>query len=151
MALIHFNMGTYVGESGCTPQNWNVSSNPDVFHPTALDTDNWAASMFALGVRESVLTAKHGCGFCIWPTSATLPDGSPYGYSVTEEGDVVSRYVASMKKHGIGHGFYYSISGAPDAGNVYLAHKNVTGGALEAIQIHQLTELWTQYGNLTEA
>ena len=30
-------------------------------------------SMKALGVRESVLTAKHGCGFCAWPTTAKLP------------------------------------------------------------------------------
>jgi len=66
--------------------------------------------MIALGVKESVLTAKHGCGFCIWPTKAKLPDGSPYGYNTPPANDVVGPYVASMKKAGIGHGFYYSLS-----------------------------------------
>eukprot|EP01052_Picozoa_sp_SAG31_P007401 SAG31_NODE_353_length_17229_cov_8.702160_5_plen_107_part_00 len=104
--------------------------------------------MRALGIKESVLTAKHGCGFCIWDTKATLPDGSAYAYKSSV--DVVSQYVASMKKAGIGHGFYYSISGIPEAGNVYLAHLNITGAQLRRIQIEQLTELWTNYGNLTE-
>ena len=116
MALIHFEMATFYGESGCGAANWpgaNGSSNPKSFAPTNLSTDSWAASMQvrephflsvfrlkrsfcqhrlgtkigralkkesdvflqALGVKESVLTAKHGCGFCIWPTTAKLPDG----------------------------------------------------------------------------
>ena len=36
----------------------------------------------ALGAKIAVLTAKHGCGFGLWPTKATLPDGSPYNYNV---------------------------------------------------------------------
>ena len=105
MALIHFNMATFYGEGGCGPGNWigkNGSSNPENFAPTNLDTDNWAASMKELGVKESVLTAKHGCGFCIWPTTAKLPDGSPYGYSVNPKLDVIGSYVHSMQKAGIG-------------------------------------------------
>ena len=65
--------------------------------------------MLALGIKESVLTAKHGCGFCTWPTKATLPDGKPYGYNVQKELDVLGPYVKSMRKAGIGHGFYYSL------------------------------------------
>ena len=58
--------------------------------------------MKALGVKESVLTAKHGCGFCTWPTTAKLPDGSPYGYNVDQTLDVLGPYVKSMEKAGIG-------------------------------------------------
>jgi hypothetical protein len=36
----------------------------------------------AVGVKGAVLTAKHGCGFLLWPTNVTLPDGSPYSYGV---------------------------------------------------------------------
>ena len=31
------------------------------------------------------MTAKHGCGFLLWPTETTLPDGSPYDYCVGKE------------------------------------------------------------------
>ena len=65
MALIHFNMATFSSEYGCNAANWvkgehggGPTSNPRSFAPTALDPSNWAESMLALGVRESVLTAK---------------------------------------------------------------------------------------------
>ena len=28
-----------------------------------------------MGVKSGILTAKHGCGFLLWPTNVTLPDG----------------------------------------------------------------------------
>ena len=31
------------------------------------------------------MTAKHGCGFLLWPTDTILPDGSPYDYCVGKE------------------------------------------------------------------
>ena len=63
-------------------------------------------------------------------------------YTYKSSVDVLSQYVASMKKAGIGHGFYYSISGIPEAGNVYLANLNVTGAQLRQIQIehHQVRQ-----------
>ena len=91
--------------------------------------------MLALGIKESVLTAKHGCGFCTWPTKATLPDGKPYGYNVQKELDVLGPYVKSMRKAGIGHGFYYSLDS-----NYYLQRGlNVTADQFQAIEIAQLT------------
>lgn len=30
-----------------------------------------------------------GCGFCLWPTKAKLPDGSPYGYNVGAKGAAI--------------------------------------------------------------
>ena len=71
-ALIHFNMAT---TGSCSP-------DPSTFNPTKLDTDQWAESFEAFGVREAVLVAKHGCGFVTWPTKAKMPDGSTYNYSV---------------------------------------------------------------------
>ena len=38
--------------------------------------------MHRLGIQEAVLTAKHGCGFLLWPSATKLPDGSPYSYHV---------------------------------------------------------------------
>ena len=162
MALVHFNMATFFqnGDPGCDAGNWNESQKASSFAPNKLDTDNWAESMLALGVHEAVLTAKHGCGFAIWPTAAKLPGGQPYGYNVGPDLDVLGRFTASMAKHGIGHGFYYSLTN-----NFYLNVGNhvargkegclpgmvcITQAEFEDIAVQQVAELWTKYGNLTE-
>jgi len=106
ISLPPFNIYSTQFNSRCDAQNWAASSQPASFAPTALDTDNWAASIAALGAKEAVLTAKHGCGFAIWPTTAMLPDGSPYPYRVPEDMDVLARFSASMAAKGIGHGVY---------------------------------------------
>ena len=36
-----------------------------------------------VGAKHGVLTAKHGCGFLLWPTNTTLPGGSPYYYDIS--------------------------------------------------------------------
>ena len=125
MALIHFNMATFFknGDPGCDASNWAESQHPAAFAPSALNISQWADSMKALGVREAVLTAKHGCGFLLWPTNSTLPDGTPYSYHVAPEMDVLADFAAAMQDAGIGHGFYYSLTN-----NFYL---NVRGHAVQ--------------------
>ena len=66
--------------------------------------------MHSLGIREAVLTAKHGCGFLLWPTNTTLPDGSPYAYHVPESQNVLAEFSSAMRAAEIGHGFYYSLT-----------------------------------------
>ena len=39
-------------------------------------TDQWAASMRDLGVKYAVMVLKQHCGWTMWPTNVTLPDGS---------------------------------------------------------------------------
>jgi alpha-L-fucosidase len=160
MALVHFNMATFFknGDPGCDASNWKESQKPSSFAPSSLDTDNWAAAMAHLGVHEAVLTAKHGCGFAIWPTQAKLPNGTAYSYH--SDVDVLGQFSASMAKAGIGHGFYYSLTN-----NFFLnvgghvAHGThgalpgqvpVTQAEFEAIAVQQVGELWANYGNLTE-
>jgi hypothetical protein len=79
-------------------------------------------SITNLGANIAILTAKHGCGFGLWPTKSKLPDGSPYGYNVGAEGaaiqyDVLREFVNSANAAGVGYGFYYSIMK-----NFYLCH-----------------------------
>lgn len=146
------------------------SSSPTSFDPVELDTDDWAGAMQLLGIAEAVLTAKHGCGFAIWPTETKLPNGTRYPYRASV--DILGKFAASMAKAGIGHGFYYSFSN-----NFYLNKLNciqgcqpvckhyqhvncsllpgqadppITNAEWEAIAAAQVTELWTKYGNLTE-
>ncbi|CAE7474256.1 FUC1 [Symbiodinium sp. KB8] len=175
VALIHFNMGTFAhnGDPCCDKTNWNVqapyaagkTSDAGTFNPKQLNTTQWMESIAALGANIAVLTAKHGCGFALWPTEATLPDGSPYGYNVGMPGaaiqyDVLQRFVDSAKSAGVGYGFYYSIMK-----NFYLCHnfsgknscmeevlprqRNVSEQDYIRIARQQVTELWTKYGNLS--
>ena len=122
-------------------------------------------SVTALGANIAILTAKHGCGFTLWPTKSTLPDGSPYGYDVSAPGainrDVLQEFVDSAKAVGVGYGFYYSLEKS-----FYLCHsfsgenscrdkvlpgqKNFTEEEYGKIVEAQVTELWSNYGNLTE-
>lgn len=38
--------------------------------------------MTRLGAKHAILTAKHGCGFDLWPTDYVFPNGDKYGYDV---------------------------------------------------------------------
>lgn len=141
VALIHFNMATYAkdGDPGCDSTNWNQkapratgpTSDKQTFQPVSLNTTQWFDSITALGAKIAVLTAKHGCGFLLWPTNATLPQkdtaistlrrmntqttprdssftsSTTYGYHT--DFDLLQDFVDSAKAAGVGFGFYYSI------------------------------------------
>jgi hypothetical protein len=169
-------MGTFAhnGDPCCDASNWDVkapyaagkTSDPATFNPVKLNTTQWMESITGLGANIAILTAKHGCGFCLWPTKAKLPDGSPYGYSVGSEKsaikyDVLAEFVASAKAAGVGYGFYYSImksfylchsfSGTNSCmKNVLPGQHNYTNTQYTDVVKTQVTELWTNYGNLTE-
>lgn len=67
-ALTHFNMATYGIFQGCTDLNWLWLQYPRTFHPGKLNVSNWIQSYQDFGAKSAVLTAKHGCGFTMWPT-----------------------------------------------------------------------------------
>ena len=162
-ALIHFNMATYFhdGDPGCDASNWNESSNAESFKPTRLNTSQWADVMVDLGAKGAILTAKHGCGFLLWPSNSKLPNGTRYPYQVPDNLNVLKQFQDAMEERGIGHGFYYSLKN-----NFFLnAYNHVAGAAhvpplpgqinvsqseFESVALHQVTELWTQFGNLSE-
>eukprot|EP00933_Yihiella_yeosuensis_P015404 TRINITY_DN13443_c0_g2_i1.p1 TRINITY_DN13443_c0_g2~~TRINITY_DN13443_c0_g2_i1.p1 ORF type:complete len:486 (+),score=82.37 TRINITY_DN13443_c0_g2_i1:23-1459(+) len=174
MALIHFNMATFSkdGDLSCSAENWNVkapyatgkTSDPATFNPIKLNVSNWVESMKDIGAKHSVLTAKHECGFLLWPSKTKLPDGSEYTYGVGKEGsaikyDVLHEYSKTLEANGIGHGFYYSFPK-----NFYLnvdkmkvlnrsllpGQIKVTQDEFEAIAFSHLEELWSNYGALSE-
>jgi hypothetical protein len=193
-ALIHFNMATYArdGDPGCDATNWNQrapnatgpTSDPHTFFPKSLNTTQWFDSISALGAKIAVLTAKHGCGFLLWPTNATLPPHEndrafastdsgriaraatesspppiPYGYHTSY--DLLQDFVDSAKASGVGYGFYYSImknfflcrsfTGQNSCTETILSGQhNATDDEYHSIVKHQLTELWTNYGDLAE-
>ncbi len=148
--LIHFDMPVFKPE-----YLWNdygTHPDPAIFNPTELDTDQWLETAQKLGAKYAVLVAKHCSGFSLWPTEA-------HGYSIKNspwkdgKGDIVADFIASCHKYGIKPGIYASTSA-----NGYLhvsEHKlaedaPVTQEEYNKVVEKQLTELWSNYGELFE-
>jgi alpha-L-fucosidase len=134
-------------------RQWGYTPHPNVFQPGELDTDQWIAAAVSAGAKYAVLVAKHCSGFSLWPTRA-------HAYSVANtswrqgKGDIVRDFVESCHRHGVRPGLYASASC-----NAYMNVDNpgvVRSGSREdqagynAVVEQQLTELWTNYGELFE-
>eukprot|EP00038_Savillea_parva_P024194 m.43322 g.43322 ORF g.43322 m.43322 type:complete len:467 (+) comp6390_c0_seq1:26-1426(+) len=165
VGITHFNMATFYkdGDPACDAGNWATSGKPSSFAPTNLNVSNWIESYKDVGVKSVILTAKHGCGFLLWPTNVTLPDGSNYGYHTFGEGgikvDIVREFQKAMNAAGLPHSFYYSLKDSfylnANGDNVLKrpllpGQVNVTQEQFEDISVAAVEELWSQYGNLSE-
>jgi alpha-L-fucosidase len=132
--FLHFNMATFQDREWGDPK-----SSPDLFHPTALDTDQWAAAAQSANMTWGCLTTRHHDGFCIWPTKTEAASVGQASHSV----DVVRAYVNSFRKARVRVGLYYSILSMRDD----IRHFNVTPAKVKLIK-DQLTELLTGYGEI---
>lgn len=132
--FLHFNMATYQDREWGDP-----SSPPDLFHPTALDTDQWAAAAQSANMTWGCLTTRHHDGFCIWPTKTPAANVGQTTHSI----DVVRAYVNSFRRADLRIGLYYSILSLRDD----IRHFNVTPAKVQLIK-DQLAELLTDYGEI---
>lgn len=150
-AIFHLDVVNFVPNYNW--REWGSHPPASIFNPSKLNTDQWIQSAKAAGATYAILVAKHGSGFSLWPTKA-------HDYSVKSspwkngEGDIVKDFITSCKKYGIKPGIYASVSA-----NGYLYVDNpgkvqqgspVTQQQYNAVVKKQLTELWTNYGNLFE-
>jgi alpha-L-fucosidase len=132
--FLHFNMATF------QDREWGDPTSPtDLFHPTTLDTDQWAAAAQSANMTWACLTTRHHDGFCIWPTKTSAASVGQQSHST----DVVRAYVNSFRRAGLRVGLYYSILSLRDD----IRHFNVTPAKVELIK-DQLTELFTGYGEI---
>lgn len=150
-ALFHFDVVNYVPDYDW--RKWGTHPSAAVFNPSGLDTDQWLQAAKAAGAKYAVLVAKHCSGFSLWPTEA-------HAYSVKAapwkngEGDIVADFIASCKKYDIKPGIYASASangfyhvdnpGTVQPGSPYSQEE------YNKVVVKQLTELWTNYGDLFE-
>lgn len=159
-AFVHFGPNTFTNEE------WGRSqSTPDVFDPTALDTDQWAKTFADAGMAGMILTAKHHDGMALWDTNTTtykIGNGKWAKHRVAAglSADVVRMAAASAEKYGIKFGIYLSpwdIHRDPAmpkpnlTGTIYdepqIFGDNTTGDYND-LYAHQLTELVTlKYDN----
>lgn len=134
-------------------RQWGYTPDPNVFQPAELDTDQWIDVARSAGAKYAVLVAKHCSGFSLWPTQA-------HAYSVAStswrrgKGDIVRDFVESCQRHGVRPGLYASAScnaylNADNPGVVRSANREDQQAYNAAVE-QQLTELWTNYGDLFE-
>ncbi|MDR1816949.1 MAG: alpha-L-fucosidase [Puniceicoccales bacterium] len=149
--MFHFDMPVFHPRYNF--RRWGTHPPASSFAPTALDTDQWLAASAKMGAKYAVLVAKHCSGFSLWPTAAHeySVKNSPYKNG---KGDIVAEFVASCKKYGIKPGIYASSSAngflhVDDPGRVKPSSP-VTQKRYTEIVEQQLTELWTNYGELFE-
>ena len=135
-AFVHFSLNTY------TDQSWGYGNEDiNLFNPKDLDCRQWARICKEAGMKGIIITAKHHCGFCLWPSKYTE-------YSVKNapwkngKGDVVRELADACKEYGLKLGIYLS----PWDRN------NSDYGKPEYITYfrNQLTELLTNYGPIFE-
>ena len=135
-AFVHFSLNTY------TDQSWgNGDEDVNLFNPKDLDCRQWARICKEAGMKGIIITAKHHCGFCLWPSKYTE-------YSVKNapwengKGDMVREMADACKEYGLKLGIYLSPwdRNSPDYGNPeYITYFR-----------NQLTELLTNYGDIFE-
>ena len=135
-AFVHFSLNTY------TDQSWGFG-NEDVklFNPEKSDCRQWARICKEAGMKGIIITAKHHCGFCLWPSKYTE-------YSVKNapwkngKGDMVHEMADACKEYGLKLGIYLSPwdRNSKDYGKPeYITYFR-----------NQLTELLTNYGPIFE-
>ena len=135
-AFIHYSLNTY------TDQEWGFGNEPlSLFNPSDLDCRQWARVCKQAGMRGIIFTAKHHCGFCMWPSAYT-------DYSVKNtpwkngRGDVVRELADACRKEGLKFAVYLS----PWDRN----HPQYGRPEYVTYFRNQLRELLTQYGDIFE-
>ena len=149
--IIHLDLCTFSAPYDFR-KNFGNPLSSSIFDPQDLDTDQWISAAKNLGARYAILVAKHCTGFSLWPTEAHeySVKNSPYKNG---EGDIVAEFIASCKKFGVLPGIYCSAS----CNQYYKIDngKNIDKdmqkqNEYNEIVIKQLTELWSNYGELFE-
>lgn len=142
-----FTDGDYWPSKGDAP-----ITDPDIFNPTELDTDQWVGTAKAMGAKFAIFTVSHVSGFRLWQS-----DANPFSLKATKWGggkrDILAEFIASCRKHDIKPGVFMGIRQ-----NAYLqvfGFKPGSGSEISQQEYNRLVEkeveeICTRYGDLFE-
>jgi alpha-L-fucosidase len=136
-AFFHFGINTF------TDREWGDGKEDlSVFNPAMLDARQWVKEAKDAGIRQVILTAKHHDGFCLWPSKYTDHTIAHTPYK-NGHGDIVREFADACHEYGVGMGLYLS---------PWDRNSPVYGDSAKynALFLHWLTELLTQYGQVDE-
>ncbi|WP_394833498.1 alpha-L-fucosidase [Pendulispora rubella] len=101
-AFLHFGPNTF------DDREWGTGTeDPNLFNPSALDTDQWVTSLQQAGFKQAILTAKHHDGYLLYPTRYSTQSVKSSSWQ-GGKGNVLRSFVDSAHKFGMRVGFYLS-------------------------------------------
>ncbi|MBR1500447.1 MAG: alpha-L-fucosidase [Bacteroidales bacterium] len=105
---MEYNMFVHFGPNTFTGLEWGQGNEAeDIFHPTALDCRQWAATAKAAGMKGIIITAKHHDGFCLWPNPESLHTVARSSWR-GGQGDVLKDLSEACREYGLKFGVYIS-------------------------------------------
>ncbi len=153
--IIHYIMdiyAPYMTPSQIKSKKVRTKLHPSKINPANLDVEQWVRSAWEMGAKYAVLVANHCTGFSLWPTKVN-------GYCTRSlswkngKGDIVGDFISACKKYDIKPGLYYStgVNGYYDISDRKKHDYNAPyyQEYLRNVEA-QVTELWSQYGELFE-
>ncbi len=152
--IIHYLMDIYNPTANPKLSTVRDELPPSCFAPQGWDTDQWIRSAHEMGAKYAVLVANHCTGFSLWQTKDNPYSvaGCAYGDG---KGDIVRDFIASCRKYGLKPGLYYSTG---CNGYYGINDEKMNDETFATAWYHdyvkhveaQVTELWSQYGDLFE-
>ena len=125
---------------------------PETIQPSKLDPEQWVRSAAEMGAKYAVLVTNHCTGFSLWNTKV-----NDFSIASTKwrggGGDICREFIDACKRYGLRPGFYYS-TGCNGYYNINDNWKwdytsDVYQEYVKNVEA-QVTELWTEYGELFE-
>lgn len=125
---------------------------PETLHPAKLEPEQWVRSAAEMGAKYAVLVTNHCTGFSLWNTAV-----NDFSIAHTDwrggGGDICREFIEACRKYGLRPGFYYS-TGCNGYYNINDNWKWDYQSAYYRQYVKnveaQVTELWTEYGDLFE-
>lgn len=105
---MEMNMFCHFGPNTFTGKEWGDGTEiEDVFNPTDLNCDQWAAVANAAGFKGIIITAKHHDGFCLWPNPVSKHTVAQSKWR-NGQGDVLRELSDACHKADLKFGVYIS-------------------------------------------
>ena len=125
---------------------------PGTIRPEKLEPAQWVRSAAELGAKYAVLVTNHCTGFSLWDTKVNDFSSAHLDWR-GGGGDICREFIEACRSYGLKPGFYYSTG----CNGYYNINDNwkwdyrspVYQDYVKKVE-EQVTELWTEYGELFE-